>query len=398
MSALTLGLQSVGLAAALVTVPGTVELAILTVGALLPRRRRPANAERAAVLRLAVVVPAHNEESGIARTVRSLRVDGAGRAGFEVVVIADNCTDATGACAAGAGARVLTRCDVERRGKGWALDFAFRSLASEGWDAFLVVDADTVVDPGLVPSAVEAFASGVDAVQARYVVLNPEASLRTRLMNVALLAFNVLRPRGRDGIGVSAGVLGNGFGLSRNTLAEVPYEARSIVEDLEYHLRLVRAGRRVAFLDEATVRGEMPSGGKASATQRSRWEGGRLRVAVDTAPALAGEVLRGRWRLMEPLLDLLLLPLAFHASLLVLAAAAPGPGRLLGIAGLLVLTAHVAVAIGVGGGGLRDAAALLAAPFYVLWKLLLTPRIALASRRGAGWVRTDRDEGRGDRP
>ena len=70
--------------------------------------------------------------------------------------------------------------------------------------------------------------SGADAVQCRYGVLNAGDSLRTRLMNVALLAFNVLRPRGRDRLGFSAGILGNGFALRAETLATVPYVARSV--------------------------------------------------------------------------------------------------------------------------------------------------------------------------
>ena len=69
-------------------------------------------------------------------------------------------------------------------------------------------------------------------------------------MNVALLAFNVLRPRGRARWGLSCGILGNGFGLARKTLEAVPYDASSVVEDLEYHLRVVESGRRVEFLGE----------------------------------------------------------------------------------------------------------------------------------------------------
>ena len=69
-------------------------------------------------------------------------------------------------------------------------------------------------------------------------------------MNIALLAFNVMRPRGRDRLALSCGILGNGFALRRETIEAVPYEAGSVVEDLEYHLRLVRAGKKVQFADE----------------------------------------------------------------------------------------------------------------------------------------------------
>jgi len=45
--------------------------------------------------------------------------------------------------------------------------------------------------------------------------------------------------------------------LRRQTLEKIPYDASSIVEDLEYHLRLVTAGERVDFIGDATVFGEI---------------------------------------------------------------------------------------------------------------------------------------------
>src|SRR5262249_19394293 len=151
----------------------------------------------------AAVVPAHDEEAGIERCVRGLLYCDNTEGEFSVVVIADNCADRTADRAREAGARALVRDDKERRGKGYALGFAFTRLIAEGYDAFLVIDADTVVESNLITEFRRLFASGADAIQSRYTVNNPEASLRTRLMNVALLAFNVLRPRGRDHLGFS---------------------------------------------------------------------------------------------------------------------------------------------------------------------------------------------------
>ena len=97
------------------------------------------------------------------------------------------------------------------------------------------------------------------------------------------------------------------------------------------------------------------------------------------------------FRSLEPLLDLLLLPLSFHVVLLLLAAAAPlALARLLGSAGLLIVLAHLSVAIAIAGGDWRDATALLAWPFYTLWKLLQIPLLIRSSAANAPWVRTER--------
>lgn len=381
-------------AAACAALPGSAELLAVSAAAFLPARRRTA-APATTIWRMAVVVPAHNEEVSIASSIESLLAAlppaGTGVTA-EIHVIADNCIDRTAQVAAAAGAQVLTRTSETERGKGYALNFAFTTLAPLGYDGFLVVDADTAVAANFIAEAAAAMRSGAQAVQARYLVRNLGESTRTRLMGLALRAFNVVRPLGRDRLGLSVGILGNGFGLRADTLRAVPYLASSVVEDLEYHLALVESGRRVRFLNGTTVFGEMPVRGAGVKTQRSRWEGGRLRIMVQKAPALLRRVFAGRLRFLEPLLELLLLPLAFHVVLVAMAVTAPiAVVRGVGLVELGIVLLHLAAAIVVGGGGWRDVATLAVAPFYVLWKLMLIPATLRNARSDNAWVRTQRN-------
>ena len=375
---------------AFITLPGSIELLVLTVAGCLPRRRLTFAASKKEY-RLAIVVPAHNEALHIARCVVSLQ--SASRIGIEVniIVIADNCDDLTASAASAAGARVLVRTNLLERGKGHALNFALRSLAAEGWDGCAVVDADSEVAPNFVTELVAHLTAGATAVQCRYVVANARESIRTRLMKVANAAYNVLRPRGRDRCGLSAGIYGNGFALSADTLRAVPYTASSLVEDVEYHLALLDAGRQVRFVDTTSVYGDMPAAGAGVETQRTRWEGGRLRMLREKTPRLVGKILCGRLSFLEPCLDLLLLPLAFHVALLMIAAATPfWPVRIVALTGLGIVVLHLAAAIAVTGGGFEDVAALLAAPFYIVWKILLIPRLAKSAKANSVWTRTER--------
>jgi cellulose synthase/poly-beta-1,6-N-acetylglucosamine synthase-like glycosyltransferase len=379
----------------LLTLGGTIELALLTFAGILPARapRRKSRDAVAKIAQLAIVVPAHNEAAVISRCVQSVAglmpLDGLATV---IAVVADNCADDTAKLARAAGARVMVRVDTEHRGKGFALQYAFEQLLREGYDAVLVVDADTLIDPNALREIVPMLEAGADGVQTKYSVLNESASLRARLMNVAFMAFNVLRPRGRERLGLSVGIVGNGFALSRATLAAVPYDAHSIVEDLEYHLRVVRSGRRIAFAGNTAVRSAMPSGGSGARAQRARWEGGRLSMIRQNVPSLAREVAAGDWKLLEPLLELLLWPLAFYVSLLLLTLAIPfGPTRSYAMVALVLVVLHVSCAIVTGGGGVRDFAALIAVPFYLIWKLVTAPAILRSARRAAPWVRTARE-------
>jgi cellulose synthase/poly-beta-1,6-N-acetylglucosamine synthase-like glycosyltransferase len=378
-----------GLLLALLVVPGAVWLGVLTLaGVRAPRAPRPCPAPG----RLAIVVPAHNEESRLPRTLASLLAECRRDGGAEVVVVADNCTDATAATAAREGARVLVRHDGSKRGKGYALDFAFRTLLAEEFRYFVVVDADSALDEGFLDAIRRRFAAGADAVQARYTVLNADDSVRTRFMEIALAAFNDLRPRARAALGFSAGLLGNGFALRREVLEALPYAAGSIVEDVEYHLVLVFHGVTVAFADEARVRGEMPAGGAGVRQQRVRWEGGRLRMLLEHAPGLLRDVLHGRWRSLEPLADLLLPPLAYHAALAGLLVLLPFAwSRALGAAVLAVIAAHTLAAAVVCRLPVRHLLALAFAPLYVAWKIVLLPATLAAAAREHPWVRTARE-------
>ena len=152
---------------------------------------------------------------------------------------------------------------------------------------------------------------------------------------------------GRDRLGLSSGILGNGFAISARTLAAVPYEAFSVVEDLEYHLHLVAAGRRVSFLEYAVVSAELPVSGSGETSQRSRWEGGRIRVARMWFLPLLKQVVSGRLSMIEPLLDLAGLPLAFGVSVLIAACFVPIDAvRIYAAASLTVVAGHVLVADG----------------------------------------------------
>jgi cellulose synthase/poly-beta-1,6-N-acetylglucosamine synthase-like glycosyltransferase len=384
--------MAMSLAGNLVTLPGTIELSVLTTASLLPRRRRAS--ARGSAFEIVVVVPAHDEAAGIARCVRSLRACDAPPGGFSVLVVADNCTDSTAARAREAGADVLERRDEARRGKGYALEAGFaHALARPSVGAVIVVDADTEVEPNFLIAMAEALDAGADAVQCRYAMaLDDDADTRALLMSLAFRATGVVRCRGRERLGLSVGILGNGFGLRREVIERVPYVARSVVEDLEYHLMLVRAGYRVRFVEATQIAAPPPSDEAAIRTQRVRWEGGRYRMLREHVPSLAREVLSGRPALLEPLLELMLLPLGTHVGVLGATLAVPFlPGQLAAAASLGVVAAHVSVASLTTGASAREIAALRTVPRYLAEKLGMLPVVLSAATREQAWVRTPRE-------
>ena len=382
-----------GLLLVVATLPLVLELALVTAGSLLPRRKeRVEAAGDGDEYPLAVVIPAHNEELLVARCVRTVRESGAGSPAVRILVIAHNCTDSTSAEARKAGAEVLVYDDASARGKGFALSYGFKEALAGGAEAALVIDADSVVAKNLIASVQSALADGADAVQCRYEMESSTDKASSRLAALALRGFNVIRARGRERLGLSAGIFGNGFALTRRLLSEVPYGAFSVVEDLEYHLTLVIRKKRVRFLEGALVLASLPASREGETVQRSRWEGGRFHAARVWTLALAGQVLRGRLRLAEPLFDVACLPLAYGVFALLLALCIPVPAiRIYGLVSLAVVAGHVLAAAAAGPDFLKTVGLLATAPVYIVWKLRLLPSIVRGSKGKAAWVRTHRD-------
>jgi Glycosyltransferase like family 2 len=326
----------------------------------------------------------------IASCVESLLISAAGTE-TRIIVIAHNCSDRTTDRAAKAGAEVVACNDPQARGKGSALAFGFEYAASRGMDAALVVDADSTVSTNLIGLVREALANGAEAVQCRYEIESSAKRSATRLTALGFRGFNVVRPIGRSRLGLSAGIVGSGFAIRQAVLTQNPYNSLSVVEDLEYHIRLVLCGKKVQFLHDAKVRSGMPPSKQGDAIQRSRWEGGRANAAVTWLGPLLQQLMRGRLRMVEPLLDLMSLPIGYVAFLLLLALCLPLEWlRVYAMIAGTVLGCHVLAAAWVGNDFAGDLRILARAPGYILWKLSLLPSILRSSRASAAWVRTER--------
>jgi cellulose synthase/poly-beta-1,6-N-acetylglucosamine synthase-like glycosyltransferase len=376
-----------------ITLPLVLELLLVTAANLLPARglgMGQIGRGEEIEFKLAIVVPAHNEELLVGRSVMSLRAS-AGPAG-KILVVAHNCVDGTAARAGSAGAEVLVYNDPDAKGKGFALRHGFAHALAAGADAVMVVDADSIVSANTVSAVHVAFAAGARVVQCRYEMESTTDRSSTRLAALAFRGFNVIRPRGRERLGLSAGILGNGFAIARTVLETIPYDAFSVVEDLEYHLHLVMAGERVRYLDEAVISADFPESRAGEAVQRSRWEGGRLLTARTWALPLMGKILGGRLRLLEPLCDLTGLPLAFGVFALLAAVCIPLPWlRWYAAVSLGVVLAHVLTAAWAGPDFLKTLQLLAMAPVYILRKLWMIPGVLRGSSAKAAWVRTERD-------
>jgi cellulose synthase/poly-beta-1,6-N-acetylglucosamine synthase-like glycosyltransferase len=340
--------------------------------AALPRLRPqpPADARRPS---LAVLVPAHDEARGIARTLASIASQVA--AGDRILVVADNCGDETASVALRAGAEVVERRDSLRRGKPYALEFGVRSLEREPPEVVVVVDADCILEPGALERLGRLCAHTGRPVQALYLMLGGGA-----LERFAWRVKNQVRALGSNRLGFPCLLTGSGMAFPWRVIRGAALGNAQLAEDVQLSIDLVRAGSVPLFCPEAGVTSEFARG-EGRRAQRTRWEHGHLTLLAREVPRLMVQAIARREpRLAALALDLSVPPLALLLlATLAIAPAEPLPAALLASAVLAAWVRH---------GRDIPLAALAAAPLYALAKIPLYSRFLC--KRQVEWVRTRR--------
>lgn len=377
-------------------------LLALAIGAAIGTiRRQHVRAGEEPGSRFAIVIPAHNEEVLIGTMLSSLaRIDyPADR--FDIHIIADNCTDRTAEIARAAGVHVQVRTDLENRGKGYALAWAFNLLMNGDihYDAYVVLDADAIVDPGLLRALARGLARGEVALQSQNAVLNAAESSVSALRWLALSLMNYVRPLGRNTLGGSSTLTGNGMCLTHELLVRHPWQAFGLSEDYQYYLSIVSSGEKVLFVPDADVRSVMPTTTRQLQTQDIRWES----LNPDASAwqrrigwRLLGDGIRQHsWVRLDALAELLIPPLSVlgggSVALLIAALLLQAPLQIaLALALVAMLAAYVASAFILLRPPLGVYRSMVYAPAYMARKLWIYFVLRRLRKNTTSWVRTSR--------
>lgn len=240
------------------------------------------------------VIPAHNEEERLARTLRSLASQT--RPVDAVIVVADNCTDGTIPVALAAGASVVETVGNHHR-KAGALNFALAEILPtlDETDAVLLMDADTQLSEGFIAATTtrlwrEQKGKSVGGVGGIFTADDDDWNMVRQLQSNEYLRYarHLGRRRGRalvmtgTGSVFSVGALravikGRVEGtLPDNGGSRGVYDTSALTEDNELTLCLKSLGYRTISPQECLVFTAMMPNWKLLYQQRRRWQRGAL--------------------------------------------------------------------------------------------------------------------------
>ena len=394
---------ALGFLAVLILIPCCV-LVVQVLAALAPPRN--AAKEQTVAINLpdvCVLMPAHNEAAGIAKAIESMLPQLSART--RLLVVADNCTDATAStvCA------LKSKCEfielVERQnsqflGKGYALDHGVKTMASNPPDVVVVVDADCEISHNAVQTLSQQCVASKRPVQALYLMRSPEnVGVKVKLAEFAWLVKNQVRALGFLRIGLPCQLMGTGMAFTWQQISQAKLASGHIVEDMQLGVDLALAGTPPLFCPNALVTSVFPSTAAGIAAQRTRWEHGHMSIIVSQVPKLLWWGIRRRNMsafamaidLCVPPLSLLTLLISgtFTASLLLAwmgGSVVPGVVSLVDFAmlGMSVISAWSGF-----GRSVISLWQLFQVPLYVLKKIPMY--LYFFVKRQSAWVRSKRD-------
>lgn len=350
-----------------------------------------------------ILMPAHNEALGVAPILVALlaQLD----ANTRVLLVADNCTDATADLARSVPAEagrleVIERHDPTRRGKGFALDFGVQHLRQQPPDVVVILDADCTLEHGALAQLVAQCVATGRPTQALYLMrCPPGAPAKSRIAELAWRVKNWVRPLGYHRLGWPCQLMGSGMAFGWQQISTAALASGHLVEDMQLGVTLALKGTPALFCPQARVASDFPSSAAGQSAQRTRWEHGHLSVIASELPRL----LAGAWAqrdlsLLALALDLSVPPLALLSILVLLAHTLTGLWAVftqIWLPLLLAALAFVLLLVSVGlawwrfGRDVLSLAQLCRIPWYVLGKLPLY--VYFFIRRQTGWVRSRRE-------
>jgi len=260
--------------------------------------------------RVAVLIPAYNEEKVIVRTIRSVMMST--YKNMRIVVIDDGSTDDTfdvarDAYPADIASGRLTVLSKPNGGKADALNYALERIDEE---IYIGIDADGVIAHDAIANLVPHFANPAIGAVAGNAKVGNRVNLWTRWQALEYITSQNFERRALDLFDVVMVVPG-AIGAWRTAAVQAGggYHSNTVAEDADLTMNLLEQGYCVIYEDRALAFTEAPANANGLARQRFRWSFGILQAIYKHKGAISRHRAMGLFALPNILIFQIMLPL-----------------------------------------------------------------------------------------
>lgn len=272
--------------------------------------KKPKNFTETALHRYAIVISARNEESVIGQLIASIKAQNYPAELIDIFVIADNCTDGTARVAREEGALVYERSNTEQVGKGYALDWMFdiiqRDYAEKNYDAYMVFDADNLLDQNFVTEMNKVFSNGYRIITSYRNSKNFGSNWISSGYSLWFLREAKFLNNARMQLGTSCAISGTGFLISADIIRKNGgWIHHLLTEDIEFTVDSVIHGETIGYCANAILYDEQPTLFRQSYNQRLRWAKGFYQVFANYGGKLVRGILKGSFSCFDMLMTIM---------------------------------------------------------------------------------------------
>jgi cellulose synthase/poly-beta-1,6-N-acetylglucosamine synthase-like glycosyltransferase len=227
------------------------------------------------------LIVAKNEETVIGDLIDSIYRQNYDLSKIRVFVFADNCTDQTYAVAKKHDAIVFKNDTENHIGKGIALKKLIdlrNGYDQNHSDAVAFFDADNILHPDFTQKMNEALINDREILTGYRNAKNFSSSMSSSGSSILFLREAHFLHPSRNALGLSTHLNGTGFVLRNDVVINEPWDAFSLIEDIEFTILQLIKNRKVIFVHEAIFYDEQPADLSVSMKQRMRWIKGGIQI------------------------------------------------------------------------------------------------------------------------
>lgn len=256
--------------------------------------------------RYAILIAARNEEQVIGNLIDSLKNQNYPSDYVDIYVCADNCSDNTYELAKQKGAIVYKRFNSVEVGKGYVLNCLLNKIkqTNKHYDAYLVFDADNIVDKDFIKEINRVYNEGYQAVTSYRNSKNYGDNWISAGYGLWYLHESSHLNTSRMIINSSCAISGTGFLVSNELIENNDgWNYFLLTEDIEFSVDSVLKDIKIGYADKAVVYDEQPTSFKQSFNQRLRWSKGIIQVLNKYGLELIKKVIKGDFSSYDMLMN-----------------------------------------------------------------------------------------------
>lgn len=220
-----------------------------------------------------ILIPARNEEAVIKDVIESFKKQRYPKDKYEIIAVINNTTDNTALVCNAEGVKTIF-CEGKIKNKGDALKEAFNNLKDEKTDAYIIMDADNIVNDIFLGEMNKSLNEGTLVAKSNMDIKAKENTWVSSSYAIYFFIQGVLFSIPRNNIGASCAINGTGIMIKKEVIDKFGFNVKTITEDIEFMTLCALNGIKIKYVNNAICYAEHPSDFKVSMLQRRRWTKG----------------------------------------------------------------------------------------------------------------------------